>query len=794
MSTHVSLILAEGPLDRFFRAMAYRPVWVLAVSALVTLFFAAWIIDVRALAMRLEIETEIEKILPEDGPEQDFYAHFRDLFGYYEMVFVGLTEADVFTTEGLERIRELTRRLEDVEGVRRVLSLSNAPGVRNDDGDVRVAAAFDEVPDDPAELAAIRERVLADPMHVGNLVASSGRAAALLVYPDEMNEREFRQREIDQEIERVARELIGDDATVLVAGNPPLKATTGRILLRDVLLLVPLSFVFMAIIAFYSFRTLRGVLVPLLTIGMTQVWTLGTMVAVGRSLNLVTFIVPILINALGFAYSVHLVSEHDSATRRGLRGAEAARQALQHVAFPVFLTAITTAAGFLSLCTSRLPAIREFGAFCVTGVLFALVISLTVAPAVLSLSRRGADAEQAPSWVASQIDAMATRLARFDIEYRRSVLAGAALVLAVALFGVTLIEVSTSFVSNLKPENPVRLASVAFDTELGGSTTFHVIVEGDSRDAFKHPETLEAVRELQRWLQDQPEIGKTTSLVDYLMVLNRAFHESEAVGLSLPETKRAVSQFLFFFWNDGLRDLVTPKYDAVHILARAPSLQSDAINRFVDRVEARLEQLPEGLRGGVTGDTVLIGRTMDEIAWGQAVSLTGAIGIIYVILALYFRSFRVAFLALVPNTLPVTVYFGVLGLTGVTLNIITSLIACIVLGIAVDDTIHFLVRFRQEVRKLGDESAAVMAALRGVARPVTSTTAALCAGFLVLAASGLKHQVEFAILSTCMLAFAWLVDMTFTPALCARMGLDEAPAEAGGAAGTSGAGTSEAGA
>jgi predicted RND superfamily exporter protein len=137
----------------------------------------------------------------------------------------------------------------------------------------------------------------------------------------------------------------------------------------------------------------------------------------------------------------------------------------------------------------------------------------------------------------------------------------------------------------------------------------------------------------------------------------------------------------------------------------------------------------------------------------------------------YFRSLRIALLALIPNALPVLVYFGVLGLSGVTLNIITSLIACIVLGIAVDDTIHFLVRFREQLRTTDEEGEAAAAALRLIVRPVTVTTAALCAAFAALMGSGLKHQVEFGVLATCMLAFAWLVDMTFTPALCARMGL-----------------------
>jgi predicted RND superfamily exporter protein len=739
--------------------------------AAIALVFAAVLVDVAELKLRLRIQTEIEKILPADGPDRDLYIHFRELFGNYEMVFVGLTGADVFSDQGVQRIKRLTRRLEQLDGVRRVLSLSNAMSIRSEEGELRVGTAFDDVMESPADLEATRARILADPMLVGNLVSHDGQAAALLVYPEEMSERQFRELGIDQEIERVAREVAGDDARVLMAGNPPLKATTGRILLRDVLLLVPLSFVFMGFIAFLSFRSLRGVVIPLASIGAAQLLTLGTMVIVGRSLNLVTFIVPILINALAFAYSVHLVSDHDERLRSGKAGGDAAYEALKHVAFPVFLTAVTTAAGFLSLCMSRLPAIREFGAFCVVGVMGSLLVSLTLAPALIALMGRKPRPSVQSAYIGARIDSLSTQVALFDLRHRGILMVAAVAVAIAALIGVSQIEVSTSFVSNLSPKNPLRVSSVAFDEELGGSTTFHVIIESDSPDTFKHPENLEVLGSLQAWLDEQPEVSKTNSLTEYLMVLNRAFHGGDSAYFKLPETKRAISQFMFFFWNDGLRDLVTPNYSAAHILVRAPSLNSHNINVFVDRVQAHLLELPESLEGSITGDTVLIGRTMDEIAWGQAVSLTGAVVIIYAILVMYFRSLRVAFLALIPNMLPVTVYFGILGLSGVTLNVITSLIACIVLGIAVDDTIHFLVRFRQKAVELGDENEAVVAALRSVARPVTSTTIALCAGFLILAASGLRHQVEFGVLSACMLVFAWLVDMTFTPALCARLGL-----------------------
>jgi len=134
-----------------------------------------------------------------------------------------------------------------------------------------------------------------------------------------------------------------------------------------------------------------------------------------------------------------------------------------------------------------------------------------------------------------------------------------------------------------------------------------------------------------------------------------------------------------------------------------------------------------------------------------------------------FTSLRVGMLALVPNALPVLFYFGLLGLTGITLNSTTGLVACLVLGIAVDDTIHFLARFNEDAKRLADETKGVGEALRSVGRPVTYTTVALCAGFLVLTTSNFENQVQFGALAATTLAFAWLVDVTFTPALATRM-------------------------
>jgi predicted RND superfamily exporter protein len=369
-----------------------------------------------------------------------------------------------------------------------------------------------------------------------------------------------------------------------------------------------------------------------------------------------------------------------------------------------------------------------------------------------------------------RLERLAGRLVALDVRHSGWVLGAGAAVAALAVVGLTRIEVSTSFTGNLKPDHPLRESITAFDRNLDGASTMYVMLETGERDAFKRPENLGALRDLQVSIDELPNVGDTSSLADYLMVVNRAFHDGDPEHFAIPASESLVSQYLFFLWHDQLGSFVDSGFTSASILVRRPSYSSSEGSAMIETIESRFETLPDSIDASVTGQSPLIIRTIDEITRGQAVSLSGATLIILGILVLYFQSLRIGLLALIPNALPVLVYFGVLGLFGVTLNIITSLIACPVLGIAVDDTIHFLVRFQEQLQFRANQREAAEAALRLVVRPVTATTVALCAAFAVLMGSGLKHQVEFGVLATCMLAFAWLVDMTFTPALCARVG------------------------
>ena len=757
-------------MEPVLRIVTRRAGWVLGAVLALTLLAASQIVDFRTGALRLTVDPSVDDMLPEGDEGRRFYDYVRRLFGSDETLVVALAAGDVFTEANLRRIQRLTRRLQEIDGVHHVVSLANALNIRSRDGDLAIEPFIDEIPDDPAELERIRREALDNPIYAGNLVSRDSRATVLLVHLVDMPERELLARNLDREILRVAR-AEGGDASVWITGGIALKAETGRLLLRDLGRTVPLAIAVAALVALVAFRTLPGVVVPLATLGIALVWTLGAIAATGRSLNLVTVVIPPLVLVVGFAYAIHVLSEYydvlGEASGDESAEAGAVSTALSRVALPVLLTGVTTAAGLLSLTASPLGAIAQFGVFSTLGVAAALAASLTFAPALLQLlpaprrprRRAGGDA----------IDRMAQRLAVLAVRRRPAILLTGAAVAAVALAGTTRIHVGSDFVRNFDPDSPVRRDIDAVNEHLEGSNVFYVVLSSEIRDAFTSPETLHEISRLQEWLDAQPEIGGTTSLVDYVRLINRGFHDDDPAHLVIPESQRLVSQLLLFGSNDELESYVDSRRQTVAVRVRSKIQDSGAMAALVRRIEQHLAGLPSGLRPTVTGNSVLVARTIDDIAQGQAVSLSIAFVVIFAVLSLLFTSLRVGMFALVPNALPVLVYFGALGWSGVTLNPTTGLVACLVLGIAVDDTIHFMTRFNQAARRLADETEGVAEALRTVGRPVTYTSAALCLGFLVLTTSELRNQAEFGALAAFTLAVAWLIDVTFTPALCARM-------------------------
>ncbi len=758
--------------------VARRAGAIVAASALVTLLALLQLVDAGALragrwadALRLEVDPTQSSVLPRADASRRHYDRVREIFGNDETLLVlAHRPQGIYEPAFLAALARAGERIEEIAGIRSVLSLATLPDIRSAGGEIEILPFYEEAPAAASELAQLRAAVEANPILHGNLVSRDGTSAALVVHLLDLSEKEFTSRAIDEEVDRIAREEFGGAAELWITGGARVKAELTRYLLRDLLRVIPAAFLLMALIAFLAFRTARGVAVPVLTVGIGVLWALAFTAWWNPRLDIVTVSAPAVLLAVGFAYGVHVVSAYYEAAAQapGRPAREIAARGLEQVLLATLLTGATTVAGFLSLATNPIPAIRNFGVFTGVGTACSMLAASALAPALLALLPVPARLAARPAG-ASRFDRALARLAGLVARRRRRVLWIGAGVAGVALLGIPQIRVSTNVVSSFPAGSAVRESVEAANRLLGASDQIYLIVEADYADAFKQPVNLLALASLQDWLAAQPEVGGSSSLADYVELLYRGFEDGDPAYHRIPDTSRLVSQLLLFGASDQTRRLVDSRYQIASIPVRIAAIDSGDVVDFAERVEARLATLPPQLRGSVTGASVLLARTNDEIAIGQALSFGSATLLIYAMLALLFMSLRVGLLAMLPNLLPIAIYFGALGWTGITLNVVTGLVASLVLGIAVDDTIHMLERFRTAARRHASEEAGIREAMGEVGRAVSFTTAALCLGFLVITLSSLRQQVEFGALAAATIAVAWITDLSFTPALAVGM-------------------------
>jgi len=740
----------------------------LLVTAL-TILAVTQIVDPLSGEVHLEIDPSVNRLLSDDNDAKRFYDRARTIFGSDETLVITLTSDNVFTADTFRRIERITGRIEDLESIHHVNSLTNALDIRSTEDGLDIAPFMEHVTDDPAQISSIRGRLLANPLYAGSLVSLGGDATAIVVHFHEVSDSDYIRSGVHGKITRIVDEEKGGNQ-VWLTGVPQFKVAITEILIKDLLSMPPLIAVILAIVLAISFRTLPGVFAPLATVVIGVILTLGIITSLGYSLSMISVLVPPLLMILGLSYSVHVVSEYYQYREATGDGIARVRKTLRQVLLPVLLTGLTTVAGFVALMVSPIGAVREFGILAIIGVIVITLLSVTFTPALLKFLDRGLlGAGRQSQAISVAFDRFVNRVALFDLKHRVHIFIVSGLLFVVALAGMFNIQVSTDFMSSVPEDSEVRRAFDVVNEKLGGAYPLYIVVEGAHPEAFKEPSNLAALRTLQDWLDTQPEIGGSVSIADYLMLLNRALHDNDPAFHAIPESKRLATQLLFLGSSDDIDRIVDSRYQTTNIIIRSSAITSEDMAALIGRINGYLSKFPDHLTATVTGNPVVIEAALSDIVIGQARSVGLALVIVYGILSLMFMSQRIGFVALIPNIMPIAIYFGSLGFFGVSLNPSTSLIAPMVLGIAIDDTIHYFARFNWAVKRYADDSKATLAALTTVGRPVTYTSIGLCLGFLVLTSSDLNMQVQVGIMAAWALAVAWLSDFILTPALCASV-------------------------
>ncbi len=760
---------------RFPGALVRGRRWVLLAAALPTLAAVGAIVELgpEGPGLRLRIDPSTEPMLPLGDPGREHYQRAVRDFGDDEVFVIAMETEGVFEPRHLETLRRIghaVARLPGVTGVTHLADVTSFRYVEEEDW-IEVRPFIEDVPAEPAALAELRERALANPLYRKTLVSADARTAALNVAFRKMSDADFIASGIDEAIAAVVAAEAAPDRRFYIAGRPHVKARVYHWMLRDLTVLIPGGLLALAAVLFVLTGTARGVFLPLGTVVLATLWTFGAMAALGKPLTvLTTLLAPVLI-AVGSVYGVHVLTRFDEECEAAPEAPapERARRCLEHVRLPVSIAGLTTGVGFAALGISDVPAVRELGAFSVLGVAAITVLSLTFVPAWLARPTRAVAAPRAKR-IERWLDGALGRLGRAVARRPSPLLAAWALSTALALAMLPRIAVDTDFLSFFSERAPVRTDFEAVNRLLAGAIPVYVTLEGEGKGTFREPATLAALETLQHRLAELPGVSHATTFVDTLRRLNRAFSGGDPAAEVLPDSRPGVMELLFLVPKGDLARFVNLDHSRANLVVRTGEIGSAAVRDLVARIEAVVAEVPlPGVAAtAVTGNTVLIARSADGVAEAQPRTVAAAGLAIFAVVWWTFRSFRLGWLVMIPNLVPVALFFGLLGAGVAPLSLPTSLIGSIVLGIAIDGTVHYVVRYRRERDAGVPVEAAIETATRTVGRPVAIATVMLCVGFGVVALSGFATLRQFGLLAATTMAICMLSDLVLLPALLVR--------------------------
>ena len=734
----------KTPLHDMLAWIFKRPLAVLAAVTAVSILFAAQL-------PRLSFRTSVYDLVIEDLPANRRYEAFKAVFGSDEIIRVVIKTQDVLAPAAFEKIRALAERTSKIKDVRRVISL---PGIK---------AAVDPRNEWPIpRFAAMIEPVA---LFEHNLISADRRTTALTLVVKDGADRE----QVIDAIDAIMAEA-DPDLQCYQIGMPLVSRALARFTRQDFLQLPPLTFVLIAGVLLLIFRRFTCILLPLASVTLTLVWTFGLMALLAIPISMLLMIVPVFLIAVGTAYCLHIVSEYLQAAGGTTSPLEAAKETFRHVAFPVVLAVTTTVIGLASLLVNRISAIREFALFSCFGMLSLLIIVLTFMPAALSLLPTPRQKETASPQKPGVLDRLLNRIADINLNHQKISLPVIGLIVVFCALGMLRLEVQTNPVGFFKTDTRISRHFHDIYKDLSGSFPVNVSMQGTSEDYFEDPRHVADIARLQQFLETLPGVDKTLSFADYMKLVNYVINGYKPEFYILPQERFEVSMIMnnykMLLGEDMFTRFMTPQYSRANIVLLTHITSSRQFLENRDRILTYVtEHFSKDLRWDVTGFGMVISESSHLLTSGQLKSLSLTMVVIFGIMFLLFLSWKVGLIAIVPNLFPIVVSFGLMGWLGIDLSMVTALIASIAIGLAVDDTIHYLVRFNREFQRDLDNRRALRATICSIGRPILFTTACICVGFSILTLSSFKPTAIFGFVLVVTMVSALAGDLILLPSL-----------------------------
>jgi len=758
-------------MKRIFNWVLTHPKSVLLVLVLATVLAASQM-------RHIYIETDMDAMLPKHSDAYINKQVLEERFGSTDSVIIGIinNEKDgVYNTESLKLVQELTDWLAEQPHFRTIalndlLSLATIKDIRGSEAGLDVEKFMDGVPETQARIDHLKQRMHEFGVYEDVIVSADGSGTIFAVRP--MPDSRHQYAEIYDLVKAKVAELEarGGPEQFFISGRPVIEGVFGVYMPAEMKRMQPIIMALLLVLLYLSFRTPRGVILPIIVVLMAEVWTLGTMAALGAPIYTITTMLPILILAIGIADAVHflsrerLLAHHQAYSHRKERMVEVMHELWK----PMLMTTVTTGAGFLSMLASDLPPIRDFGMFAAVGIVYALLITMLLLPsALMLLPEKVKHAERKPLF-----SGYVEWLGEAVLKYPKRIMAFFGILLVVSIVGAMKLDVNASLVEQFKPDDPLRQADQVLNKNFSGTTSLDVMIDTGHENGLLEPVFLQHLADLQLELEKDAMVGDTSSIAEFLQTMNQALHADDPAWKRVPDSSDLAAQYLLLYSFSGAPDdfetFMTGDYRHAHVRINLKTDETKVVVKLLDGLKEKTDLwFPEveGYKVEWAGTGFTIHRLSEMIIDGQIASLATSILAIFLLCWWMFKRLLIAAIAMIPVSLAVTVNYGMMGNFGIPLDIATALTGAMALGIGVDFAIHYLHRYHEESVAGNSYEESVINTNRSVGHAILFNTFVVVGGFLVLLSAALYPQMKLGALIAATMLICYLATCYLFPVL-----------------------------
>ena len=721
------------------------------------------------------------RMIPEHDSTSLVYDNFEKTFGEAgNTVVIAMEDPDFFTVEHISEWREYTNNLKAIVGVSNVLSITNAYDLvaEEESSKLDLKLLLQENPQTQEEVQTFKNRVLDLPFYKDLLYSENGDVIMMLVRisSDSLYTKEI--LNIVEEIKQVNSDFINQSGLQIhTSGLPYIRMANVKKLKTEIYLLIAFTILITSILLFVFLRSVRATLISLLVVGLGVIFSFGILGAFNFEISILSSLIPPLVIVIGVPNCIYLINKYHQEYKGHNNKTKALQRVIRRIGTVTVLTNFTTALGFATFILTDSQALVEFGIATSVNILLVFVLSIVLIPIIYSYLRPPKERHYAHfdvKWIQGMLKTVKTLVSKYRIAVYITVIA----LVVLGVFGILELRVTGNLTDDFKKDDPVYTDIKFLEDKFDGVMPLEIVVDTKKKNGVQKLNTLKRIDKFQQEISSMPEVSRSLSIADFVKFAHQGILFGNPDMYSLPT--RQEQQWMMKYLPRGdenvelLESMVDSSGQKARISMQIADLGTTEMRELQDKIRSIAGEIFEKDKYEITitGASIKFIRTTDYLIKNLIISMVLAFIIISIMMAFLFGSAKMVFISIIPNMIPLLLTAGLMGFLGIPLKPSTILVFSIAFGISIDDTIHFLARYRQELKSNGWRIAkAAKTSIEETGISMFYTSVILFFGFSVFMMSSFDGTMALGLLVAITLIFAMLTNLIILPSFL--MSLDK---------------------